>query len=514
MKKLLSAALVLTLGVTCTASFAACGGSEDEDTAKSAINIVKTLYDKTELYETPSDYTVLGQVKVGADLHTVNWSVSAEANNITDYIKIGTEMDDESMITVSVTKPEVAIEYKLTASVKVGKAEESYSFNRKVSARPPEAAGTKDDPYSVGRAKELASKMTPKVKLEESDNPVAVYVKGYIVDCGTDNPANNRVGYVWLVDEYSSDKDKNSPDAMMVLSINYDPVYLTGYSDLKKGNEIMVKGYLMNYQKNATSDPQPEVTYYKENGVTCEYIQKVEKTPEEKVDLALSNVDATFTVSKAGETELPASSLADVTFAWALKEGTAATVADGKITVATLPAADATVVVTVTASNGSVSKSKDVTVTIKAAVVIGENELLLTSESLNLPSAYANAGNATIGEIAFSWIGMADYGDGIQMRTSDKTGTSSFFNTVALSSNITKVVFDWSTTKNLPTKQNVLKVEFASNADFTDAHEEIITFTDSKNLELNVTGAYTYVRITHNNNGAVYLASVKIVCAE
>lgn len=143
------------------------------------------------------------------------------------------------------------------------------------------------------------------------------------------------------------------------------------------------------------------------------------------------------------------------------------------------------------------------------------NNISLTSEGFNL-SKYAD-GNAKVNGVKFVWKELGDYGDGIQMRTKKTDGAvtaqSSFWNEVALNP-ITKLVLTWSDSKDLPTKTDVLKIEFSNNADFTDAEEKIITFTDSKTLEVTPTGSYTYVRITHNDNGAVYLKSVQIIAGE
>ena len=139
MKKLISAALALTLGATFAIGVTACGKSsnKDEESAKDAIYKLKELYDKDSLYETPRDYDVVGKTIGGETSCDVDWKVSWNNTEyaIKDYITVG-DMDKTSyLVTISVTKPPVEIEYTLTASVTIGKATESYNFKRKVPAQ-------------------------------------------------------------------------------------------------------------------------------------------------------------------------------------------------------------------------------------------------------------------------------------------------------------------------------------------------------------------------------------------
>ena len=375
MKKLLSAVLALSVGVSC-AAFTACGGSSEADAelAKKAINTLKVKYDKDSLYETTGEFTVIGQVSPDAGkVYSVSWSVESENNNeVKNYITFG-EMDKETtLITASVTQPEKAIDYKLVASVKVGKVSESYKFSRKLKEKPATHTGTKEDPYTTLNVIEIANTMTPKTKLEESDNPQPVYVKGYIVDCGTDNPDNNRVGYVYIVNEYSTDKSKTSADAIMILSINYGEI-LKEYSDLKVGLEIMVKGYIMLYQKDANSTPQPEVTYYDKNGVTCEYLQQLNLSDDDKVDAAKKAINISTKYSALGNVDLP-TSLNGASIAWAI-DGTTdlvtITEADSKIklNIVKLPEEATTIKLVATITCGEASDTLEITITVAPGAV-------------------------------------------------------------------------------------------------------------------------------------------------
>ena len=121
MKKLLSAALVLTMGVTCAGSLAACGGeseSNDAEVAKKAIASINSLYEGKKTID--NDYTVLGQTKVDGELYNVNWSVSsATFNNLNDYVKVSAEMNDKLLKTRTrlLTRKSLLLSWKLPRSM-------------------------------------------------------------------------------------------------------------------------------------------------------------------------------------------------------------------------------------------------------------------------------------------------------------------------------------------------------------------------------------------------------------
>lgn len=141
-------------------------------------------------------------------------------------------------------------------------------------------------------------------------------------------------------------------------------------------------------------------------------------------------------------------------------------------------------------------------------------EFSLTVDTLTIPSqAYTNSGNATIGGIQFNWVGMGNFGNGLQMRTNDTTGTSSFWNNEAFGKNIQQVTLTWSSKQSVNTKSNLLKVEFADNVEFTDAKSVLVTFEEST-YNVAIPGEYKFVRITHNGSNTVYLDKVDIVCGD
>lgn len=286
MKKLLSAGLVSVLSVACVAAFAGCNNSAKdmtENKAKDAAEIVRHMYEeKFDGTQSADGYEVVSQVRIAEEVYRVDWAVTSETfGNVSEYIQIGDIDETTKLITVSVTQAEEVIDYTLTATVKDGSCSEEVSFKRQVPAKSKMHAGTQADPFTLSNVIEIANAIEGNAKdnyyTDENGTPKQVYVTGYIVDCGTDQTAKgyNRVGFVWIADEYENGKDKTSADAVMVLSINYDATNLTCYGDLKKGAKITVKGYIEKYIKNSTASPQPEVTYYKGNGITCEALEKI-----------------------------------------------------------------------------------------------------------------------------------------------------------------------------------------------------------------------------------------------
>lgn len=392
MKKLLGATLACGMGLVFACSFAACDTNNDAEIAEKAINTVKVKY-IDDAVETPNDYTVIGQTKVAEGTYPITWTVStAETGySLSDYVTVGTMNETTKMVTVSVTKADFAIEYTLTASITVGSVTKTVDFSKKVPAKPVEHDGTLANPYSVANVVDIASKMTPKAKLEESDNPVAVYVKGYIVDCGSDS--GTRAGFVYIVDEYSPTKDKNSPDALMILSINYGTV-LTSFSDLEKGAEIVVKGYIMNYQKSGSTTTQPEVTYYGANGVTCEVYNKVQLTDAEKVAAAKAAVDLTVkSYSTEGQVVTLPSTSNGASLSWAVKgESSLVTVSGNSMTVVSIPSEAATVTLTVTITSGSETDTKDIDIMVVQASVIMVAEAKTILNGLSSGAVYQENG--------------------------------------------------------------------------------------------------------------------------
>ena len=308
----------------------------------------------------------------------------------------------------------------------------------------------------------------------------------------------------------------------MLMSISYTTKdsLIKSAADINEGDCLTVSGFIQNYFKNSKADAQPEISRFKNTDNTYQEtvcVARVEavdnRTDAQKAEDALADVAATMTVTKTGETVLPVSSEEDVTFTWALKEGTAATVADGKINVAALPAEDATVVVTVTAKCGSETKAKDVEVTIKVAAAPIEggvkfdfSAIELGSE-LNATSAlelFTSVGgtNASLTSVAVSKVyqgnsmGGGSYekkGGLIKFGTSKVAGEA----TLTFSKNVTKVVINcvgWTNTDTIAVNDLAAQTLVAYSGEVSD--KEFVLAAASKEVKIVTTNRALVFSIT------------------
>lgn len=417
-KKLLSTVFALAIGATCTIGFTACGGDDDgkdAEIASKAINYIDAQYGKMA-EETAETYTVNGVAPVDGENRTVNWSVAkgegCTLNDISAYVSVG-EMNDKKQVTVTIAKAEVEIPYVLTASVTVGKETKSVSYKHKVPAKSAGHAGTQADPYTPSNIRDIAATMNSKWDTSaadqnkaqsfyypNNDTPTRVFVKGYVVSTGTQlfQDKSTSAQFIYLADEFGTGKKSDDADVIMLMSISYTTKdsLIKSAADINEGDCLTVSGFIQNYFKNSKADAQPEISRFKNTDNTYQEtvcVARVEavdnRTDAQKVDDALAKVNA-WSVLKTGEAELPVSTEEDVTFTWALKSGTAATLStDGKkLNVAALPAEDATVTLTVTAKCGSETKTKDVEVTVKKAseVIPGTTISLAFADKTNRTS--------------------------------------------------------------------------------------------------------------------------------
>lgn len=156
------------------------------------------------------------------------------------------------------------------------------------------------------------------------------------------------------------------------------------YELLHSSDAVTVGNGTITVKVGPENNASIKVTYTVKNGDSVAY-QTVtfhnihSKDPaavpdSEKVSNALAAVDTSMTVNKVGETTLPESTVVGVVFTWGVKSGDAATIVEGKLKVTALPSADATVVITVTATCGDATDSKDVTVTVKGEVALNPGE--------------------------------------------------------------------------------------------------------------------------------------------
>lgn len=131
---------------------------------------------------------------------------------------------------------------------------------------------------------------------------------------------------------------------------------------------------------------------------------------------------------------------------------------------------------------------------------------------------YYSEGTMTISGVEFAWKGLGHgvaSGDSYkwtQWRTNTGTGTSTIWNTQAFAGNIANISFVWyngsSSPKANPTNGH-LKIELANDIEFANAETKYVVLTTGT-VDFTVDGDYTFVRISHNNQNAVYLANIVI----
>ena len=148
--------------------------------------------------------------------------------------------------------------------------------------------------------------------------------------------------------------------------------------------------------------------------------------------------------------------------------------------------------------------------TLTENVVVTAENLLGSSTS----AAYAaDEKIVTISGVKIASKGCGCYGNGIQMRYNHKTtGTSTIYNTEALS--FSKLVLRWAATQNVSAKDYHVYVEFSSSADFSTLVGEQVSVkfdATTKLAEVTLPAGANYFRITHANQGAVYMDSITLV---
>lgn len=387
MKKLFSLALTLAVGVTCTAAIVGCNpdspsSKTDAELAKQAIATVEVMY-ADKAVDTPSDYTLTGQTKVDGTTYDVNWSVSSTTvDNLSDYVTVGTMDESTKLVTVSITTSDEVIEYKLTASVTVGEATETTSFNRRIPVL--------GKIYTAAEAQALGESLEADAYYEENGLAAKILVKGYVVDPGTYSSQYNNWTSVYIADTFSDDMTKDSEGTFLVFRLGKDDTYLKGEGYLEKGDLVTLEGYLQNYKGNTV-----ELTYHgsTSNNPTCIALTKAQRTDAEKVAAAKAAVDSLIpkTYSAKGTVDLPTESFG-ATLSWTVKETSdLVSISDNTMTIAALPEAEADVTLTITITSGKETETVDVTIKVAPASDKGTLENpFMASEALEIAKSLAN----------------------------------------------------------------------------------------------------------------------------
>ena len=460
---------------------------EKVDSALNNIKITDTFTTK-QTYNLPTSDVTTGTAfnwavkTAGQDLVSIN-------NNVLSIDKIPTE--------------ETSIELTVTATLEGATTKTKDITIKVIPAAVTEHAGTAEDPYSLADVKAIFATLASGKTYQENGVDKQVYIKGYVTDAGAIN------GTYGLKNTYIADvAGTPKEESVLIYNINWGGALTNnGVNPLHVGDEIVVYGFIMNHIEggyeigqsgSGSSATYPTVTTWNPRTLS----------DEEKANDALAVVNIPENLYE--DYTIPARE--GITYSISSNNNDAILI-DGNTLKITRGATDVEVKITVTATSGSYTTptAKEFTVVVKAAEKQGN--YTLTVDSLGISGvAYANGnGTKTINGIEFQYAAIGDYGNGIQMRTNSDTGTSTLWNNTAFTDGITKVVFTWN--KSQTTKSDVLKVELADNAAFTNAKVEKISSVKDSSTELTVIGAYTYIRITHNNNGATYIDELTISCA-
>lgn len=375
MKKLLGATLAIVMGATLVGGLAACNTNDDEknaDIAKKAISTVRAMYlDKAK--ETPATYTVIGQSKVDGTNYDVNWTATPAADctieNFSNYVSVGA-MAEDKLVTVSITKStEMAINYKLNASVTVGNATESVSFDRTV---PKSDLDVQTQSVEINLSATSTRTSTSATQQIWEENGVKL----------TNDKGNSvtDVADVAPIRIYKSSSVKIEYPGMLQLVFHSNKAL--GTSDYASYLLQSLQADLSNIStitSDSTNADDPTVTVKLNNAVDIlEFtanagqirLTKIDidavvggATDADKVAVAKASLDlATKNYTATGDYDLPATK-SGANISWAVSGASDYVSIDGgKLKITSMPAADTDVTLTATISSGSVTDTKNITI--------------------------------------------------------------------------------------------------------------------------------------------------------
>ena len=321
-------------------------GTEGGATAEQNVAAVKAWLTVSQTSFNSQTTIALATEKVGT---TISWAMK-EAS---EYAKV-----EDGNLVITKLPEEGEQKATLVATISSGTAKDTKEFTLTFTPEIKlENDGTAEHPYTVADVYKLASTLESGKVYQENGQSVSMYVKGIVTAEGSWASSHSNWQDVIIAD---------TPSGTQTLKLyGLNPgAGLSETNGPKVGGTLVVVGALKNY--NGTL----ELTFDGSIKLTItDYTAPVDnRTAQQKVDAALQALADTFTVTKAGETDLPASTEPDVTFAWSTTDQTYP-ITGNKINVSALPAANATVTATVTATCGTeavTNNTKTVTITIRA----------------------------------------------------------------------------------------------------------------------------------------------------
>ena len=133
-----------------------------------------------------------------------------------------------------------------------------------------------------------------------------------------------------------------------------------------------------------------------------------------------------------------------------------------------------------------------------------------TVDSLGLESQKYTAGTNTVDGVGVEWIQLGNYGNGIQMRDSDK-GTSYFWSTSALGTGITKIELTFNSAKSTYDNADAVIFNFGNAAKGADYSTKLSTTAGTKTYTITPDAStYTYFYMEHDLKHTMYWDSIKV----
>ena len=143
------------------------------------------------------------------------------------------------------------------------------------------------------------------------------------------------------------------------------------------------------------------------------------------------------------------------------------------------------------------------------------NTVELTVNSLGLADQSYSAGTATVGGVAFEFVQLGNYGDGIQMR--DKDGkTSILWNTSAFGSAIVRIDLVYSGTKDVThSNPDAVIFSFGTAVDNLTYSTKLSTTAGTKTYTITPDAeSYTFFKLEHDLGYSMYWESITFVLAD
>ena len=140
------------------------------------------------------------------------------------------------------------------------------------------------------------------------------------------------------------------------------------------------------------------------------------------------------------------------------------------------------------------------------------SNVVLTVDTLGLESNAYSAGTNTVDGVAFEWVQLGNYGDGIQIRDKADKGTSMFWNTDAFGSAIKEIKLVYSDSKSTYDNPDAEILYFGNEAGTYSYTTTLSTVKGTKEYTVTPDAeTYTFFKFEHDYDYTAYWKSITIV---